>query len=103
MKAIIRRGDGLLSLYTNMTAIIIAIAMYAIGYLLCFSMLRIEQEADKEQYTKGDRVACIFISLLSFLAILVLLVIAWAGKIRQTGYWDRPVKKEDEEPLKEIE
>lgn len=69
--------------------------MYAIGYALCFCMLRIEQEADQEQYTKGDRVVCVFLSLLSFLAVMGLLIAAWVGRIKETGYWNRPVNKED--------
>lgn len=77
-----------------MTEIIISI-VYAVGYALCFCMLRIEQEADRELYTKGDRVACVFVSLTSFLAVIFLLISAWIRSIRATGYWDRPVKKEE--------
>ena len=85
-----------------MPAFIIAAFTYVLGYVLFFLMLRIEQEADGEPYTKGDRAACIFLSLFSWLAILVLLIITWVKRVQMTGYWDRPVK-EEEEPLNEIE
>jgi hypothetical protein len=58
-------------------------------------MLRIEQEADGEQYTIGDRAVCIFFSLFSWFAILVLLISVWVKRIQKTGYWDRPVKNEE--------
>lgn len=79
-----------------MITIILLSLVYSIGYILCFCMLRIEQEADQEPYTKGDRVACIFISLLSFLAVLGLLIASWVGKIKETGYWDTPVKQTED-------
>jgi hypothetical protein len=79
---------------------IIATALYILGYILSFCMLRIEQESEKEQYTKGDRVATIVFSLFSYLTILVVLIITWVSKIKKTGYWDRPVK---DEPLNEID
>lgn len=77
-----------------MIALIISAFLYLLGYFLFFLMLRIEQEADGEVYTIGDRAACIFLSLFSFLAILILLIITWVKRIQQTGYWDRPVKED---------
>lgn len=59
-------------------------------------MLRIEHEADQELYTKGDRAACIFVSLASFIAVVFLLVAAWIRSINATGYWNRPVKEKNE-------
>ena len=79
----------------RMTEIIYGI-VYLVGYVLSFCMFRIEQEADKETYTKGDRAACIFFSFFSLLAILYLLVSSWIGKIRGTGYWNQPVKPTEE-------
>jgi hypothetical protein len=75
--------------------VIILSIVYVIGYALSFCMLRIEQEADQEVYTKGDRVACVFISLFSFIAVLGLLIAAWVRGIRDTGYWNRPANGAD--------
>jgi hypothetical protein len=73
--------------------IVIHTMIYAAGYTLAFCMLRIEQEAAREVYTKGDRAGTICFSLLSWVGVLVLLTSAWVREIRRTGYWNRPVKE----------
>lgn len=72
---------------------IIFSVVYVIGFVLSFSMLRVEHEAEKKIYTKIDRVLCITFSFLSFLLVLALLVSSWFKKIGSTGYWDKPVKQ----------
>jgi hypothetical protein len=84
-----------------MTVFIISFLLYMLGYVLFFMMLRTEQEADGEAYTIGDRAACIVLSLFSWAAILVILIITWVRMIQKTGYWDRPVKDEPINDTKE--
>lgn len=67
-------------------------ALYLVGCLLSFWMLRVDHESEKELYTKGARVLSIILSLLSFLMILITLIAAWVHKIKLTGYWQRPIK-----------
>ena len=35
-------------------------------------------------------------SFLSFLRVLQILIVAWIDQIRDTGYWNEPVKKEQD-------
>lgn len=79
------------------------IILYITGYLISYTMLRIEHAGDKEPYTKGDRALTFILSLLSFLLVLWMLITAWVRAIGATGYWNEPVKKEieDEEVIEE--
>lgn len=62
------------------------------GFMLSLWMLRAEHEAEKEEYTNGDRVLSVLLSLLSFAMILFILVKAWAVSLGVKGYWKKPVK-----------
>ena len=73
---------------------IIAAVVYLIGYLASYNMLRIEQEAEEKEYTRFDRILGIVFSILSWIMVIMLLVSAWFKKIGETGYWDKPVKRE---------
>ena len=77
-----------------MQTIIIGSIIYVIGFCFSYFMLLTEVHADKEIYTKGDRVLNITFSLLSFLWVLVILIITWVKRISMTGYWSRPVIEE---------
>lgn len=70
----------------------ITVLLYAIGYFLSYSMLRIEHESEKLLYTHGDRLKSISLSLASFLTVVIILVITWIKSIERTGYWSRPIK-----------
>ena len=70
------------------------IAIYAFGVFLCYTMQRIEIDAKKQTYTKGDRALNILFSSLSFLWIAIIIIIAWIKQISATGYWAQPVKPE---------
>lgn len=72
-------------------AILLSI-LYLLGFILSYSMQRVEIAAEGHDYTKGDRVLNVLLSLLSFLWVLVLLVVTWISKIRKLGYWSKPVK-----------
>ena len=61
------------------------------GFLLSFWMLRAEHDAEGNEYTNGDQVICVSLSVLSFGTVLYLLVIAWVKKVGKE-YWSRPVK-----------
>lgn len=56
-------------------------------------MLKVEHEAENKPFTKGDRIICFALSLLSFAMVLLMLVSSWFKMIRITGYWDKPVKQ----------
>jgi hypothetical protein len=68
-------------------------AIWLAGFLLSFWMLRVEHEAESEQYTHGDKVLSVLLSILSFAMVLFILVKAWAGNIGAKGYWSKPVKQ----------
>ena len=72
--------------------IIIAVAVYLIGFGLAFTMLRIEHEAETASFSNGDKAIGIALSLLSFAMVLYCLIASWVYKIGLTGYWKRPVK-----------
>jgi hypothetical protein len=80
-----------------MQNMIITGIIYALGFCISYIMLLTELRADKEIYTKGDRILNILLSLLSFFWVLVILIITWVKRISITGYWARPVV---EEPIK---
>lgn len=60
-------------------------------------MQRTEMAAERENYTKGDRLLIFALSLLSFAWVITMLIIAWVKLVGLTGYWDTPVKKIAEE------
>lgn len=68
-------------------------AIYLVGCLLCYAMLRVEHAAEQKPYTYGDRLLAIFYTAFSWFVVLIMLVKAWINSISQTGYWARPVKK----------
>jgi len=71
---------------------IILLTVYAAGYALSFCMLRTEHIAEGRIYTKGDRLATIMFSFLSWLMFLFIVISAWFQKIKAYGYWEDPVK-----------
>lgn len=73
---------------------IILLFFYALGYLVAFSMLRIEHEAEGKTYTKGDRFASILLSVFSWAMVLFSLIVGWFQRIKALGYWAKPVKPE---------
>lgn len=78
--------------------IIFFLPTYIAGYLLSFTMLRIEHESEGRVYTRGDRLISHSFSFGSFLTVIIILVITWIKKIGLTGYWSapvKPIKKED--------
>lgn len=77
-----------------MQTVIICSIIYVLGFCLSYIMLLTEVRADKEIYTKGDRLLNITFSLLSFLWVLIILIITWIKRISITGYWSRPVVEE---------
>lgn len=54
-------------------------------------MLRAEQEADSETYTRGDRAVIAATSLISWLMVIIMLVRAWVNRVGLKGYWEKPV------------
>lgn len=72
----------------------IAILIYAPGLLMAFAMQKVELNANDITYTKGLRVLCHTLSLLSWLMVLYMLIGAWVENIGATGYWKKPVKEE---------
>ena len=76
----------------RMTNLIIFLSLWTVGFFLCRSMLRIEHEAENNDYTKGDRVINNGLSLLSFLMVMIILVRAWIRQVGSKGYWAQPVK-----------
>jgi xanthine/uracil permease len=77
-----------------MIILLALLLVYALGFFLSYSMLRIEHEAEGRLYTFGDRLANISFSIGSILTILIVLVITWIKHIGQLGYWTRPIKPE---------
>lgn len=71
---------------------IVLIVIYLFGFLLSYGMQRVEHEAEGETYTKGDRLLCFSLSLLSVVWVIVILISAWVSKVGKTGYWKSPVK-----------
>lgn len=55
-------------------------------------MLRIEHEADEEQYTKKDQVIQFVLSGLSWLMVFISLITAWFNHTGRNGFWNKPVK-----------
>lgn len=70
---------------------IIAILWLA-GFGLSYWMLKAEHEAEKEQWTNGDKAVQVALSVLSFLMVLFLLAKAWAFQVN--GYWNKTVEKQ---------
>ncbi len=67
------------------------------GFLLCWWMVKVDHEAEKKEFTNGDQVMCIIISVLSWGMIMFLLVTTWVAKVGAKGYWKRPVKNKKPE------
>jgi len=65
-------------------------------------MLRAEQEADGEVYTRGDRAVIAATSLISWLMVFIMLIRAWVNKVGIKGYWEKPVKPV-EPPIHKVE
>jgi hypothetical protein len=76
----------------NKTEIILSV-VYLIGFLLSYSMLKVERESEEKVFTRLDRIIGLGFSLFSFLVVLILLVSAWFKIIGASGYWDKPVKQ----------
>lgn len=62
------------------------------GFLLSRWMLKVEHEAEEQEYTKGDQAISVIMSLLSFAMVLFILVKGWAGNAGLKNYWAKPVK-----------
>ena len=84
------------SFYMN---IIIFLIVYIIGYILSFVMQRTEIASEKQPYTFGDRLLISSLSLLSFIWVAVILIVAWVKQIKSTGYLDEEIKPKMEEKL----
>lgn len=69
---------------------IIAILWLA-GFGLSYWMLKAEHEAEKEEWTNGDKAVQVALSVLSFLMVLILLAKAWALSVNK--YWNKPMAK----------
>lgn len=67
------------------------------GFLLCRWMLKVEHESEKREYTNGNQVATVILSILSFAMVLFIMVNTWVKKVGETGYWKRPVKNKKAE------
>lgn len=78
-----------------MVTLIIILLVYAAGQLLSYSMLRVEQAASKEPFTKGARALIGALSLLSWVMVIITLVNTWVDTIRETGYWSEEVKAKE--------
>ena len=79
--------------------IIILSAIYLTGYVLSFVMQRTEIASEKQPYTFGDRLLISSLSLLSFVWVVVILIVAWVKQIKNTGYFNEEIKPKTEEKL----
>jgi hypothetical protein len=79
--------------------IIIFLAIYITGYVLAFTMQRTEIASEKQPYTFGDRLLIASLSLLSFVWVTVILIVAWVKQIKSTGYLDEEIKPKHEDKL----
>lgn len=59
-------------------------------------MLLTELKAEGGDITIGDRALMIVLSLFSWLMVFYNLIMAWIAKITITGYWDKPIKQQQE-------
>jgi len=78
-----------------MQTLIIILVWFA-GFILAYLMQRTEIASEKTPYTFGVRLMIIAFSFLSFFRVLQILIVAWVDQIRNTGYWNEPVKKEQD-------
>jgi hypothetical protein len=74
-------------------------AIYLTGYVLSFIMQRTEIASEKQPYTFGDRLLISSLSLLSFVWVVVILIVAWVKQIKNTGYFNEEIKPKTEEKL----
>jgi len=65
--------------------------LWLAGFGLSYWMLKAEHEAEKEDWTNGDKAVQVALSVLSFLMVLILLAKAWALSVN--GYWNKPMAK----------
>lgn len=75
----------------NIPLPVVYAAIYLTGYYFSYVMLRAEQEADNEEYTKGDRAVIAATSLISWLMVLIMLIRAWVNRVGIKGYWSKPI------------
>jgi heme/copper-type cytochrome/quinol oxidase subunit 2 len=68
---------------------IIAI-VWLLGFITCYWMLKVEHEAEGEEYTNGDKALQVLLSMLSVAMVFFLLVKAWAMSVKK--YWSKRVK-----------
>ena len=79
-----------------MHIILSTILFYVAGFLLSYSMLKIEHVSEKNVFTKGDVVIGGAMSVLSWVMVFIILVNAWFKQIKITGYWNKPAKDKHE-------
>jgi hypothetical protein len=60
------------------------------GFILSRWMLHVEHSAESEQFTYGDQVTEVIISILSWATVVFILVRAWAASV--SSYWKKPVE-----------
>lgn len=60
------------------------------GFFLSRWMLKVEHEAEGNEYTNGDRMNEILISILSLVMVAIMLAKAWSASVAK--YWKQPVK-----------
>jgi len=53
-------------------------------------MLKVEHEAEGEEYTNGDKALQVLLSCLSVAMVLYLLIQAWAKSVSK--YWSKKIK-----------
>lgn len=70
------------------TQYIIAIIWLA-GFLLSYWMLKVEHEAEAENYTNGEKALQVLLSILSMAMVLFLLVNAWQQSVQK--FWKKPL------------
>lgn len=76
-----------------MIADVVIIGVYLIGCFLSNWMMKIEHECEEAEITKGDVAIALCLSVLSWLAFLIILCKSWVDKINESGYWAKPVKE----------
>lgn len=77
-------------------------AVYLAGFFLCRWMLITDHKSEGNLLTFGDRATTFVISLLSWLAVLWVLVATWIGVMTKREYWNKAVDPRDDLVLKKI-
>lgn len=70
----------------------IILTTWLAGFLLSYLMQRVEISSEGKDYTIGDLALNIVTSILSWVWILVILIVAWVKQVGKTGYWDKQIK-----------